>query len=408
MWRFDPELERRKPQARQAEQFLHLRALLSRAMSEAPGWQARLAGVDVDGIAGPDDLARLPLLRKSDLPALQQADPPFGGLTLSMPGRLARLYLSPGPIADPEGSGPDWWAAARAFHALGLKQGDVVHNAFSYHLTPAGTLFESGAHALGCAVIPAGTASAEGQLDAMARFRPTAYCGTPDFLKILIDKAAETGRDIGFLTRALVSGAALPPSLRAALEGHGLTVRQAFGTADLGIVAHETGAPEDGMVVGEEVIVEIVAPGTGDPLPDGEVGELVVTRLNADYPLFRFATGDLSAFMTEPATDGRTNRRIRGWMGRADQATKVRGMFVRPEQIAEIARRHPELSRLRLVVTRRDERDEMRLMAECADASIGGALDETLAGITKLKGTVSIVSPGSLPQDGKVISDERG
>ena len=408
MWRFDPELERRRPEIRQAEQFLHLRALLSRASAEAPGWRRRLAGIDVDGIAGPQDLANLPLLRKSDLPALQQADPPFGGLTLSMPGRLARLYLSPGPIADPEGSGPDWWGAARAFHALGLKPGDVVHNAFSYHLTPAGTLFESGAHALGCAVIPAGTGGTEGQLDAMARFRPTAYCGTPDFLKILIDKAGETGRDIRFLTRALVSGAALPPSLRATLEGHGLTVRQAFGTADLGIVAHETGAPEDGMVVGEEVIVEIVAPGTGEPLPDGEVGELVVTRLNADYPLFRFATGDLSAFMTEPVADGRTNRRIRGWMGRADQATKVRGMFVRPEQIAEIGRRHPGLKRLRLVVTRADERDEMLLLAESADTAIDAALRDTLADVTKLKGAVTVVAPGTLPRDGKVISDERG
>lgn len=408
MWRFDPELEKRRPEIRQAEQFLHLRSLLSRAMAEAPGWRQRLAGVDVEGIAGRQDLARLPLLRKSDLPALQQADPPFGGLTLSTPGRLARLYLSPGPIADPEGSGPDWWAAARAFHALGLKEGDVVHNAFSYHLTPAGTLFESGAHALGCAVIPAGTGGTEGQLDAMMRFRPTAYCGTPDFLKILIDKAAETGRDIGFLSRALVSGAALPPSLRAALEGHGLTVRQAFGTADLGIVAHETGAPEDGMVVGEEVIVEIVAPGTGAPLPDGEVGELVVTRLNADYPLFRFATGDLSAFMAEPVADGRTNYRIRGWMGRADQATKVRGMFVRPEQIVEIGRRHPALKRLRLVVTRADERDDMRLMAESPEPGLEGVLGETLADVTKLKGTVTIVAPGTLPQDGKVISDERG
>lgn len=290
---------------------------------------------------------------------------------------------------------------------IGLEAGDVVHNSFSYHLTPAGAMFETGAHALGCAVVPAGTAGTEAQVDALARFGARAYCGTPDFLKSILDKAADLGRDVSSLRLALVSGAALPASLKRDLEGRGLTVRQAYGTADLGIIAYETGPAADGMAVNEEAIVEIVAPGTGDPVPDGEVGELVVTRLNADYPLFRFATGDLSAIHAANVAGDVTAPRIRGWMGRADQTTKVRGMFVRPEQVAAVARRHPELGRLRLVVTREGERDAMTLHAEAADAALAPLVAETLASVTKLRGACLVVAPGSLPRDGKIIADER-
>ncbi|WP_279483007.1 phenylacetate--CoA ligase family protein [Aureimonas sp. SK2] len=404
---FDTTLARREPAARTAAQFSRLRDLLGRALETAPGWKAHLGEIDPHAVGTPEALSRLPVLRKSDLPRLQGERPPFGGLALREPGRLARLFVSPGPILDPEGFGSDWWGAARALHALGLEAGDVLHNSFSYHLTPAGAMFESGAHALGCAVIPAGTAGSEAQVEAIARFGPRAYVGTPDFLKVLLDKAAELGADVSSLRLALVSGAALPASLKRELEGRGLTVRQAYGTADLGIIAYETGAAEDGMAISEDAIVEIVAPGTGDPVPAGEVGELVVTRLNEDYPLFRFATGDLTALHTSPAADGITAPRIRGWMGRADQTTKVRGMFVRPEQVAAVARRHPEVGHLRLVVTREGERDVMVLHAEGADEGVASALAETLAAVTKLRGTARIVSPGSLPRDGKVIADER-
>ncbi len=407
MQRFDQDLARRTPEAREAEHFLRLRSLLKRAIAEAPGWQAHLGSLDPETVTSRKALARLPLLRKSDLPCLQAGQPPFGGFALSQPGRLKRLFVSPGPILDPEGFGEDWWGAARALHALGLKPGDVLHNSFSYHLTPAGAMFETGAHALGCAVIPAGTAGTEAQVDALARFGARAYVGTPDFLKIVLDKAAELGRDVSSLTLALVSGAALPASLKRELEARGLTVRQAYGTADLGIIAYETGTAEDGMAVAEEAIVEIVAPGTGDPVPDGEIGELVVTRLNADYPLFRFATGDLSAIRLGSVPGDNTAPRIRGWMGRADQTTKVRGMFVRPEQVAAVAARHPELGRMRLVVTREAERDVMTLHAEGEDARLASAVAETLAALTKLKGECRIVAPGSLPKDGKVIADER-
>lgn len=407
MQRFDQDLARRAPQAREAEHFLRLRSLLKRALAEAPGWQAHFGAVDPETITSREALAGLPVLRKSDLPRLQEERPPFGGLALTPPGRLSRLFVSPGPILDPEGFGEDWWSAARALHALGLKAGDVLHNSFSYHLTPAGAMFETGAHALGCAVIPAGTAGTEAQVDTLARYGARAYVGTPDFLKILLDKAAELGRDVSSLTLALVSGAALPASLKRELESRGLTVRQAYGTADLGIIAYETGDAEDGMAVSEEAIVEIVVPGTGDPVPEGEIGELVVTRLNADYPLFRFATGDLSAIRTADAPDDVTAPRIRGWMGRADQTTKVRGMFVRPEQVAAVARRHPEFGRMRLVVTRENERDVMTLHAEGEDEAAASALAETLAAVTKLKGECRIVAPGSLPKDGRIIADER-
>jgi len=393
------------PHERERRLFDALQAALSRAQADQPVWAERLAGMNPAAVAARSDLARLPVLRKSDLSAMQADAPPFGGLVTAPAGGLSRLFLSPGPICDPEGRGNDWWGSARALFAAGLRQGEVVLNTFSYHLTPAAAIFESGAHALGCAVIPAGPGNTADQLTAIEQFRPSFYIGTPDFLKIILDKAAEDGRDASSIRNAMVSGAALPDSLRRELAGRGVAVRQSYGTADLGIVAYEDDGP--GLVVNEDVIVEIVKPGTGQPVADGEVGEIVVTRLTPEYPLFRFATGDLSAVLTEPAAAGRTNTRIRGWLGRADQATKVKGMFVRPEQIAAVAAAVPGTGRLRLVVTREGEQDRMELCAEHADAGAETTLAAKLAEITRLNGTVTVHSPGSLPNDGKVIVDER-
>ena len=402
------DLEIRDPEARERALFGELPRFLREILGAAPGWARHLGPVEPEDVASRAALAALPLLRKSDLPRLQKETPPFGGLNATEPGRLARLFVSPGPIFDPEGRSRDWWGVARALFAAGIREGDIVHNAFSYHLTPAGSMFETGAQALGCAVIPAGVGNTEAQVDAISHFRPRAYAGTPDFLKSLLDKAAELGRDVSSLALGLVSGAALPSSLRQELRGRGVQVLQAYGTADLGIIAYETSAL-DGMVVNEGVIVEIVRPGTGDPVPEGEVGEVVVTRLNPDYPMVRLATGDLSAVLAGRSSCGRTNMRIRGWMGRADQTTKVRGMFVHPSQIAEVARRHPEIGRARLVVTRESETDVMTLRAESetAEAALAARIAETLQGVTKLRGQVELVPPGTLPNDGKVISDER-
>ncbi|KFI32039.1 AMP-dependent synthetase [Haematobacter massiliensis] len=392
------------PFARDKVLFTRLNAALARARAEQPYWADRLKDSPerVDDWAG---LSALPVLRKSDLSAMQKAAPPFGGLTATERGQLRRLFISPGPIFDPEGKGPDWWGAARALHAAGLRQGDVVLNTFSYHLTPAAFMFESGAEAIGCAVIPTGPGNTADQLIAIEQFQPSGYVGTPDFLKIILDKGAEQGTDTSSLRLALVSGAALPESLRLELAGRGVQVRQCYGTADLGIVAYEGDGP--GMVVNEGVLLEIVRPGTGEPVPDGEVGEVVVTRLSPDYPLFRFATGDLSAILSGPSDDGRTNRRIRGWLGRADQATKVKGMFVRPEQVAAVARSVAGTGKVRLVVKREGEQDRMELWAEHAAAAAADPLGAKLAEVTKLKGVVRIVPPGTLPNDGKVIADER-
>ena len=316
--------------------------------------------------------------------------------------------MSPGPIFEPEGGGEDFWGAARALFAAGFRSGETVHNSFSYHLTPGAFIMESGAHALGCAVIPAGTGNTEQQLEAIAHFKPTGYLGTPDFLKILLDAAAKSGKDASSLRRGLVSGAALPASLRQELAPRGVAVRQCYATADLGVIAYESEAAE-GMIVNETLLVEIVRPGSGDPVAAGEVGEVVVTSLNPDYPMIRLATGDLSAVLPGRSPCGRTNMRIKGWMGRADQTSKVKGMFVHPAEVAEVARRHPELGRLRLVVTRADEQDVMTLVAECAAPTDGlrEAVEATLRSVTKLGGAVKFVGVGSLPNDGKVIADER-
>jgi phenylacetate-CoA ligase len=400
-------LETRDPAAREREQFAGLPEALTLAMT-APGWARQLSGIDPKSINSCQALARLPLLHKSELLARQKETPPFGGFNTRPPGRARRLMMSPGPIFEPEGFGSDWWGCARACFAAGFRLGDVVLNSFSYHLTPGGFIMESGATALGCAVIAAGPGNTEQQLEAIAHYKPSGYLGTPDFLKILLDAAAQAGKDASSIKRALVSGAALPATLRDELGRRGVAVLQCYATAELGIVAYESSARE-GMIVNEHLIVEIVRPGTPDPVADGEVGEVVATTFNPDYPMIRLATGDLSAVLPGVSPCGRTNRRIKGWMGRADQTTKVKGMFVRPEQIAEVARRHPALGRVRLVVTRSAEQDAMTLMAECAapDASLQEAVAATLQSVTKLRGDVKLVAPGALPNDGKVIADER-
>ncbi|MFL5070046.1 MAG: phenylacetate--CoA ligase family protein [Xanthobacteraceae bacterium] len=398
-------LETREPAEREAEQLSRLPALVARAMT-APGWAKQLAGHDPQALDSHAALAALPVLRKSDLLALQKADPPFGAFNVTPPAKVRRLLMSPGPIFEPEGHGQDWWGGARALFAAGFRAGDIVHNSFSYHLTPGGFMLESGAHALGCTVVPAGPTNTEQQVEAIAHFKPTGYVGTPDFLKILLDAAAEAGKDVSSLKRGLVSGAALPASLRRQLGERGVAVLQCYATAELGFIAYESEA-RDGMIVNEHLMLEIVRPGTGDPVPDGEVGEVVVTSFNPDYPMIRLATGDLSAVFAGPAPCGRTNTRIKGWLGRADQTAKIKGMFVHPAQVAEVARRHPALGRVRLVVTRDGEQDVMTLVAECAEAGLDDAVASTLQSITKLRGEVRLVAPGSLPNDGKVIADER-
>ena len=399
--------ETRDPAAREAELLAHLPTLVARAM-QAPGWAQHLAGIQPLDITSREALARLPVLRKSDLPALQSAAPPFGGYVGDAPGSFSRLFASPGPIFEPEGAQADPWRSARPLHAAGFRSGDVVLNTFSYHLTPGGFIFDSGARALGCAVIPAGPGNTEQQLQVIAAYRPTGYTGTPDFLKILLEAADATGLDTSSLRRSVVSGAAFPPSLQKAFAERGIDGYQLYAVAECGVIAYETPARE-GLVVNEDLIVEIVRPGTGDPVAEGEVGEVVVTSLDPHHPILRLALGDLSAIMPGTSPCGRTGLRIRGWLGRADQTTKVKGMFVRPEQVAEIGRRHPELGKLRLVVTRENEMDVMTLHAEAANADLvdTAAVAGTLQAVTKLRGGVVVVAPGALPNDGKVIADER-
>jgi len=401
------DLETRDAAAREADLFARLPNLLRSAM-QAPAYAARLNGIDPATVTSRAALARLPVLRKSELPALHKAAPPFGGFVSKSAGSFARLFTSPGPIFEPEAAHGDPWRGARALHAAGFRPGDVILNTFSYHLTPGGFIMDASARALGCAVIPAGPGNTEAQFELIEAYRPVGYCGTPDFLKILLDAAEASGRDIASIKRALVSGAAFPPSLQSEIKSRGIDAYQAFGTADLGMVAFETRARE-GMVVNEDLILEIVRPGTGDPVADGDVGEIVVTSLDEAHPWIRLALGDLTAAFAGKSPCGRTNMRIRGWLGRADQTTKVKGMFVRPEQIAEIGKRHPALGRLRLVVTRRGEADAMTLKAESTAPSeaLRDDLVATLRAVTKLGGDVELTSPGSLPNDGKVIADER-
>jgi phenylacetate-CoA ligase len=400
-------LETRAPATREAELFSRLPNILRKAM-DAPGYAEHLRGIDPAQIINRAALAKLPVLRKSDLPALHRAAPPFGGFVSGFPGAFARLYTSPGPIFEPEAAHNDPWRGARALFAAGFRPGDVVLNTFSYHLTPGGFIFDMAARALGCAVIPAGPGNVEAQFELIEAYRPVGFCGTPDFLKILIDAAVAADRDVSSLQRAVVSGAAFPPSLQKEIKSHGIEAYQAFGTADLGLIAYETPA-RDGLVVNEDLIFEIVRPGTGDPVTEGDVGEIVVTTLDPDHPWIRLAIGDLTAALSGVSPCRRTNSRIKGWMGRADQTTKVKGMFVRPEQIAEIGNRHRELGRLRLVVRRDNEQDMMTLRCECASHSdaLRDTIASTLRAVTKLGGSVELVAAGSLPNDGKVIADER-
>ncbi len=401
-------LETRGAEERERDLFCRLPDLLRHAIDAAPGWRRHLAGVDPQTIDSREALASLPVLRKTELMAAQAEEPPFGGFATGEPGSFRRVFLSPGPIFEPQGEGADPWNGARALFAAGFRPGDVVHNAFAYHLTPGGFILDHSARALGCAVFPAGIGNTEMQVEAIERIRPTGYTGTPDYLKVLLDKATELRRDASSIKKALVSGGALFPSLRAEYEARGVAVRQCYATAEFGIVAYET-IVDQGMVVNEDCIVEIVRPGTNEPVPEGEVGELVVTSFSRSYPMIRLGTGDLSALLPGVSPCGRTNTRIRGWMGRADQRTKVKGMFVDPQQVAEVARRHPEIGRLRLIVERSGEQDVMRLAYESAIAGDGldAALEQSLREVTKLKGTVERVAPGSLPNDGKVIADER-
>jgi phenylacetate-CoA ligase len=405
---YDP-LETRDPAQRDAEVLAALPGLLRHARESAPALAAHLAGLDPGSITSFAALAALPVLRKDELRRLQHAAPPFGGLLGTPLAQLAKVFVSPGPIFDPEGARPDYWRFARALHAAGFRQGDLVHNSFAYHLTPAGSIIESAARALGCPVFPAGTGQTEQQLRAIRQLRPAAYAGTPSFLKTLLERGRAEGLDLSCLKKAVVSGEAFPRALAEELRDQaGIDAYQSYGTADLGLVAYETPARE-GLVVDEGVLVEIVRPGTGDPVPAGEVGELLVTTFNPDYPLVRFATGDLSAILPGQSACGRTNLRLRGWLGRADQTTKIKGMFVYPSQVAEVTRRHPEISRARLVVEREDSRDQMTLHCEVAVPAEGleAAIAASLRAATSLRGAVRLVATGSLANDGKVIDDRR-
>jgi phenylacetate-CoA ligase len=405
-------LETRTPAQREAQLLAALPGQVHHAQRNTGAFAEILAGVDAMHVTSRAALAKLPVTRKGELLERQQArraDDIFGGFAALLRGpTMPRIYASPGPIYEPEGPTRDYWRVARAMFAAGFRSGDLVHNAFSYHMTPGAFIMESGAHAVGCTVFPAGVGQTEQQLQAIAELKPTAYAGTPSFLRILVEKAQEAGADIRSLRKGLVGGEAFPPSLRDWFAERGLTVYQSYATADLGLIAYET-ASREGMVVDEGVLVEIVRPGTGDPVAPGEVGEVVVTTLNPAYPLIRFGTGDLSAVLPGEDATGRTNMRIRGWLGRADQTTKVRGMFVHPGQVAAVARRFPEVVKARLVVSGEMANDQMTLKVEAAAPPPGLAerIAEAVRDVTKLRADVEFVAPGTLANDGKVIEDAR-
>ena len=418
-------LETRDPAEREASLMAALPLQVAQA-KRLPAYAAALAGIDAASITSRQTLGGLPVTRKSELferqKNLRETDP-FGGFSAigwrSLRGLAGarRVFQSPGPIYEPEGQAADYWRMARALFAAGFRAGDLVHNSFSYHLTPAGSMLETAAHAIGCTVFPGGVGNTELQLLAMSELKPDGYVGTPSFLRILLDSADAAGTKLPSLRKAMVGGEAFPPSLRDQFRARGIEAFQNYGTADLGLVAYETAARE-GLVLDEQVIVEIVRPGGSEALPDGEVGEIVVTTLNPDYPLLRFGTGDLSAVLPGACPTGRSNTRIKGWMGRADQTAKVRGMFVHPSQVAEVLKRHPEIGRARLVVEGEQANDRMTLRVEAAAFVAGGmsssladsfaeAVAQTLRSVSKLRGEVELCAPGSLPNDGKVIEDAR-
>ena len=403
--------ETRTPQEREAALFAALPGFLEEATANAPGLARWLGGVKLAHINSREKLAALPVLRKSELMEFQAEQPPFGGFANPAALKHNHVFMSPGPVWEAQGLGADPWNAARAFWAAGIRPGEIVHNCFSYHMTPGGFMLDEGARALGCLVFPAGTGNTDIQVEAAAALKPQVYAGTPDFLKVILDRAAELGKDLTSIKRGLVSGGALFPSLREEYRKRGVSVLQCYATADLGIIAYESadenGGPHPGMIMNESLITEIVRPGTGDPVAVGEVGELVITTFNPAYPLVRFGTGDLSAVLPGVSPCGRTNTRIKGWMGRADQRTKIKGMFVDPKQVAEILKRHGEISRARLVVTRDGERDAMTLRVAVSGTVDPKAIAATLREVTKLGGIVELVDAASLPNDGKVIDDAR-
>jgi phenylacetate-CoA ligase len=402
-------LETRDPEVRARDQFAQLQHQIAYAKAHSAAFARSLADVDPQAITTREALSQLPVIRKSALADLQKATRPFGGLAAGGWGTIRRVFASPGAICEPEGAAPDYWRLARALFAAGFRAGDLVHNAFSYHFTPAGSMLETGAHALGCTVFPAGIGQTEQQVAAMADLRPTGYVGTPSFLRIILERADELGVKLASLTKALVSAEPFPASLRDALIARGIHGYQVYATADVGAIAYETPA-RDGLVVDEGALVEIVRPGTGEPVAPGEVGEVVVTPLaNADYPLIRFGTGDLSAVLPGASPCGRTNQRIRGWLGRADQTTKVKGMFVHPQQVDAIVKRHPEVRRARLVVDNAEGSDRMVLHVEVCgvESNLAHAIVESIREVTKLRGEVMFRDVDELPNDGKVIDDLR-
>jgi len=407
-------LETRSVDQRETDLFAALSQQVTHAKTNSPYFADVFKDIDTNSINNRDALAKLPVTRKSDLIELQKKAYPFGGLTAVEPGKLKRIFQSPGPIYDPEGYAGNWWRTARALFAAGFRQGDIVHNTFAYHLTPAGSMMETGAAEIGCAVVPAGVGNTELQVRIMADIRPTAYAGTPSFLKILLAKAREMGEDVSSLNKSIVGGEALFPQLRQEIEDQGVNCQQIYATADLGNIAYESTARE-GLIVDEGLIIEIVRPGTNDPVPDGDVGEVVATLFGPEYPLIRFGTGDLSAVMSGTSPCGRTNMRLKGWMGRADQTAKVKGMFVHPAQIAEVVRRHLEIKKARLVIDQRDGADVMTLSCEVEDpenivgsqAALASDIIATIQAVCKLRAEVGFAALGSLPNDGKIIDDIR-
>ena len=410
-------LETRDPAARESALLAALPGQIAHAQKNAPAFAEILKDINAADITSRNALAKLPVIRKYELLEKQKASRAaggsvFGGFSaVSYGQQMPRVFSSPGPLYEPEGSRPDYWRMARAIAAAGFQSGELIHNCFSYHFTPAGSMMETGAHALGCTVFPGGIGQTEQQVQAMAELQPAGYIGTPSFLKIILEKAVEMGVALPSVKKALVSGEAFPPSLRDWMTERGVNAYQCYATADVGLIAYETSARQ-GLVIDEGVIVEIVRPGTGDPVPEGEVGELVITSLNPDYPLIRFGTGDLSAILSGHCPTGRTNQRIKGWMGRADQTTKVRGMFVHPGQVAEVVKRFPSALRARLIVQGEMANDSMALHVETtaatgAEAELKAQIAEAIRDITKLRSDVHLVAPGTLANDGKVIEDAR-
>ncbi|MDA0997701.1 MAG: AMP-binding protein [Proteobacteria bacterium] len=408
MAEFYDDLETRDPEVRERAAFKAIANQIKHAKARAPYFKNVLADIEPQDIVDRTTFARVPVTRKSDLVNIQSPGNPLGGLAALAPGKLLRIFQSPGPTYDAEGFGLDWWGTARALFASGFRAGDIVHNTFSYHFTPAGMMLDAGAQALGCAVFPAGVGNTELQIRAIEDIKPQGYVGTPSFLKTILEKAIDLGKDTSSLKKACVAGEGLPPQLRQAIEAHGIHCSQVYATADLGAIAYESDARE-GLIVDEHLFVEIVRPGTGDPVPDGEVGEVVATLFRAELPLIRFATGDFSAVLAGPSPCGRTNLRLKGWMGRADQTTKFKGMFVHPAQIVEIVKRHPEIKKARMIVTKNADIDVMTLKCEVEGQPDGllPRIAETIQNVCKLKGAVELVQPGTLANDGKVVEDAR-